>query len=87
MIVSRISIIIYAVGALLVLSAIFTLVNAVWLLPAARNEGREIERADALKKSMELIKERNRTNEKVGKLDDPGLCAALDGKWVLDHCE
>jgi hypothetical protein len=48
------------------------------------DEGRALERAAALQRSMDLIKERNETNAKVNDLDDPGLCAALGGKWVPD---
>lgn len=48
------------------------------------NEGRALERTAALQRSMDLIKERNDTNAKVNDLDDPGLCAALGGKWLSD---
>ncbi len=48
------------------------------------NEGRALERTASLQRSMDLIKERNDTNAKVNDLDDPGLCAALGGKWVPD---
>jgi hypothetical protein len=51
--------------------------------------GREAERAAALQKSMDLIRERSETNAEIGDLDDAGLCAALDGHWVPDtqRCE
>ncbi|TPL06704.1 hypothetical protein [Mesorhizobium sp. B2-4-11] len=48
------------------------------------DEGRALERTAALQRSMDLIKERNDTNATVNDLDDPGLCAALGGKWVPD---
>jgi hypothetical protein len=67
------------VGSLLVLG--WTMAVTV---PAAREEGREIERADALRRSMEIIRERSSTNEAVGRMSDAELCAALDGRWVPD---
>ena len=48
------------------------------------DDGRALERASALQRSMDLIKGRNDTNAKVNSLDDPGLCAALGGSWVPD---
>jgi hypothetical protein len=74
------------VGAILCF-AVFTLINTVWWLPMARAEGRDVERIAQLKRSMELIQQRSKTNAEIGKLDAAGLCAALDGQWVHDHCE
>lgn len=74
-----------AVGGFLLFSA----VNALLLLPQAREEGRELARAASLKRSMELIEQRSRTNAEINALDDAGLCAALGGRWVPDKklCE
>lgn len=74
----------YAIGAAAGF-LIFSAVNALWWLPAARSEGREMERAAALKRSMELIEQRSRTNAEINALDDAGLCAALGGRWVPDE--
>lgn len=51
--------------------------------------GRSAERAEALQHSMDLIRDRSETNEKINDLDDAGLCAALGGRWVRDtaSCE
>lgn len=66
---------------------LFHLINiAVWR-PAAVNEGRTLERADALKKSIELIQKRSKTNADVRDLSAGGLCAALGGKFVDGVCE
>lgn len=66
---------------------LFHLVNiAVWL-PAAEERGRDTERAAALKKSIELIQKRGKTNAEISSLDRPALCRELGGSWVLDHCE
>ena len=72
-------------GALLA-SSILVVVNAVWWLPAARNEGRDEERTAALQRSMELIKERGKTNAEIGKLDDVGICRELGGEFKDGRC-
>ncbi|NOV16980.1 MULTISPECIES: hypothetical protein [Ensifer] len=54
-----------------------------WWLPAARSEGRELERSAQLGRSREIIKERNRTNAAVNSLSDADLCHELGGIWVL----
>lgn len=43
------------------------------------NEGRAIERTAAIGKSVEILRERNVTDEEVRNMDDAGLCAALGG--------
>lgn len=74
-----------AAGGLVVFLAMQA-VNAVWLLPAAREEGRAAERAAALTRSMEIIKERSRTNAEVEALDDRGLCLELGGVFENGEC-
>ncbi len=61
-------------------------VNTVWLLPAAKEEGRAEERTAALTRSMEIIKERSRTNAEVEALDDRGLCLELGGLFENGEC-
>jgi hypothetical protein len=77
-----------ACGGLFV-GAVLIVVNAVWWLPAAKEEGRVAERSAALQRSMELIKQRGVTNEAVGRLSDGDLCHELGGQWVrdTDTCE
>lgn len=55
----------------------------------AYNRGRENERAAALERSIELIKERSRINDEIGDLDDADLCRELGGQWLPDEarCE
>ena len=67
-----------ALGGLLVFLA-----ATAWWLPAARSEGRELERSAQLARSMEIIKERSRTNAAVNSLSDADLCHELGGVWVL----
>ncbi len=85
--ITKTAAIIGGVGGLLLAFAIFQLVNTLWLLPAARNEGRDLERSDALKKSIELIQKRSQTNAKFRDLSAGGLCADLGGKFVDGVCE
>ena len=85
--ITKTAAIIGGVGGFILAFAIFQLVNAIWILPAARTEGREMERADALKKSIELIQKRSQTNAKVRDLSAGGLCADLGGKFVDGVCE
>jgi hypothetical protein len=86
-VITKTAAIIGGVGGLLLAFAIFQLVNTLWLLPAARNEGRDLERSDALKKSIELIQKRSQTNAKFRDLSAGGLCADLGGKFVDGVCE
>lgn len=45
--------------------------------------GRAAERAAALQHSIDLIRDRSDTNEKINDLDDADLCRALGGRWLL----
>lgn len=87
--ITKTAAIIGGVGGLVLAFAIFQLVNTVWLLPAARDEGRDMERADALKKSIELIQKRSQTNAEIRVLDTGALCRELGGRWVPENgiCE
>ena len=87
--ISKVSAIVGGVLGLILAFAIFQLVNTLWLLPDARNEGREMERADALKKSIELIQKRGKTNAEIRVLDTGALCRELGGRWLPENnvCE
>lgn len=78
-----------ALAGVLASASILVVINAVWWLPAARNEGRDAERTAALQKSMELIKERGKTNAEIGKLSPADICRRLGGVWVPENnlCE
>lgn len=67
------------IGALLMFG-----VSALILQPQAHERGREAERAAALERSMDLIRERNATDEQIGRMSDGELCSALGGRWVPD---
>ena len=49
--------------------------------------GRKSERAAQLQESMELIKERSKTNVEFKNMGDPALCRSIGGEWVRDNCE
>lgn len=50
-------------------------------------DGRKLERADAMARSIELLKERGETNAEIGAMDDAALCRELGGQWLHDRCE
>lgn len=66
--------------------AFFSLANTLYFLPAARDAGREIERSATLKRSMDVIEQRSRTNAEIRSLDERGLCAALGGVLEDGEC-
>jgi hypothetical protein len=79
MIFSRVSAIAGAVFGGLAVFLIMQAVNALWIIPGAKDAGREIERAAILKQAMENIEERSKTNAEIRNLDDAGLCRELGG--------
>lgn len=48
------------------------------------DEGRAIERTAAIGKSVEILRERNVTDEEVRNMDDAALCGALGGRLQPD---
>ena len=50
--------------------------------------GAASERSTALTRSIDLIRERSKTNAEINRLDAAGLCRELGGRWVQpDTCE
>jgi hypothetical protein len=80
---NRLHIFIGAVFGGLAVFLVMQAVNALWVIPAAKDAGREIERAAILKQAMENIEERSKTNAEIRNLDDAGLCLELGG--VLEN--
>lgn len=87
MIVSRIALVVGGIGGLVAAFAIFSLINIMFLLPYAREEGRELERTATLQKSIELLKQRGATNAEIRTLDSRALCVRLGGQWVQNSCQ
>lgn len=71
-----------AVGGFLIFSA----VNALWWLPAARSEGRALERAASIARSIEIIQQRSRTNAEINALTPGALCSELGGVFENGEC-
>lgn len=86
MIFSRVSAIAGAVFGGLAVFLVMQAINAVWVVPAAKDAGREIERAAILKQAMENIEERSKTNAEIRNLDDAGLCRELGGLFEDGIC-
>ena len=62
---------------------------ATWAVTSAYQHGRQVERADALERSMTLIRDRSKTNETIRRMSDGDLCRELGGLWLPDEgrCE
>ena len=60
-----------------------------WSHLAAYRHGRAVERTAIPERSLEILRERNATDDEISGMDDPALCAALGGVWVPDErrCE
>lgn len=52
-----------------------------------RSDGRDLERTAALQRSMELIRERSKTNEAIRNLGPDGLCRELGGVFEDGQCK
>ena len=50
----------------------------------AYRAGAAAERLTTLNRSVEVLRERNATDDQIRNLDDAGLCAALGGRWMSD---
>ena len=49
-----------------------------------KHDGRQAERAQILTRSVEILRERNATDDQIKGMDDAALCRALGGQWVQD---
>lgn len=54
----------------------------VLVIPEAREEGRELERAAALERSMQIIRQRSTTDAEIGRMSDGDLCREIGGVWL-----
>lgn len=87
MILDKLNLAAGAAAGIVLASAVLIIINAVWWLPAAREEGRASERTAALQKSMELIQERGKTNEAVRNLSPADICVELGGMFADGKCQ
>ena len=55
---------------------------ATWAINAAYQAGRQAERTAILNRSVEILRERNATDDEIRNMGDPELCRALGGQWV-----
>lgn len=84
--ISRLSLILGAAGGALSVFLIMQAVNALWIIPAARDAGREMERAAILQQAMKNIETRSKTNAEIRNLDDGALCRELGGLYEDGIC-
>lgn len=52
-----------------------------------KHDGRQAERAEILTRSVEILRERNATDDEIKGMDDAALCAALGGVFADGACE
>lgn len=79
----------FGIGAWLRVGAVVAvLVGLAWSHTAVYRAGVQSERRAALERSVDLLRERNATDETVRDMDDAGLCRALGGRVSDDGaCE
>ena len=73
--ITKTAVIIGGVGGLVLAFAIFQLANTLWLLPEARNEGREMERA-----ALDAA-----TNKAIGELSDAADRARFNRRLCVER--
>ena len=87
--ISKISAIVGGVGGLILAFVIFQLMNTLWLLPAARNEGRDLYIAEQAAADRKAEMERKGDDATLRSKSDYELCA--DGlrsrRLPIDACE
>jgi hypothetical protein len=60
---------------------------ATWAVNSAYQAGRTTERTAILNRSVEILSERNTTDDEIRNLDDASLCVALDGVFADGSCQ
>jgi len=60
---------------------------AAWAINAAYQAGRTAERTAILNRSVEILRERNATDDQIRNMDDAALCAALGGVFTDGSCQ
>ena len=87
--ITKTAAIIGGVGGLILAFVIFHLANTLWLLPAARNEGRDLYIAEQAVADRKAELERKGDDAKLQTLSDYDLCVAgLRGnRMPIDPCD
>lgn len=83
---SKLNLIAGAIAGLAVGVTLYYIANAFIILPAELEKGREIERTATLKKAIELIQERSKTNVEISNLSASALCVELGGVFADGEC-
>lgn len=58
-----------------------------WSHLAAYRAGEDAARAEILARSVEILRERNATDDEIRNMDDAALCAALGGVFADSTCQ
>lgn len=72
-------------GALAAIAAVLILLTASHR--TAYQAGRQAERATILNRSVEVLRERSRTDDEIRAMDDAYLCRALGGVFTDGTCQ
>lgn len=72
-------------GAILGGVIVYSYVQA-FTLPAAREQERQLIRAETLERAIDLYQQRSRTNADVQKMDDAAVCVELGGVFSDGVC-
>lgn len=65
---------------------LYSVLNQTIWLPNEREKGRDEVRAETLRRAVELVQERNRTDADIKTLNDAGICRELGGVWNEGVC-
>lgn len=85
MIVSRIALVVGGIGGLVAAFAIFSLINIMFILPAAREEGKQRVIAEQAVQAQKEELERKGDDAKLQRMSDFDLCVAYLGG--VPECE
>lgn len=58
-----------------------------WSHLAAYRAGKDAVRAEVLTRSIEILRERAKTDDEISNMDDAALCAALGGVFADGSCK
>lgn len=68
-------------------SALAVAILLSWSHFTAYRAGRNVERTAMLTRSVEILRERNATDDAISALDDSALCSALGGVFTDGTCQ
>jgi hypothetical protein len=80
MILDKINLVAGAMSGAIVAAGLYSVVNTVWLLPAARDEGRMQLRAEQAQADLDAEQQRKKEDAKLQRMSDYDLCVRNVGR-------